>query len=131
MDESNLWDTVKSFYKEKFGITPELIEVASVFDLLKMCASGSNNKSIAKFLDETEMRVAEILDAYFGFMGWSRDLEFSPLKEYKELSSKNINEFRDKIVTKYGYTDNVFIRQMFNSSEIVEKLERLLNEQWV
>lgn len=124
-----LWNGIKDFYYEKFGIAPELVEIAPILDLLRLCASGSSNKTIAEFFDEDENYLADMFDAYLGFRGWSTDLKFSPLSLYKELEDKSKDNFVEAAVLKYG---RIFgFDEMYNSCKVVEQLERLFNEKWI
>lgn len=131
LNQFELWETLKSFYKEKFGIAPELVDIVSVIDLLKLCAAGADNKSIASFLNETEMGVAQTIDAYLGFMGWEYNLSFSPMRLYKELNKPDVETFINEVIIRYGYKLNEDITKMYESACIVDKLERLLDEEWV
>jgi hypothetical protein len=127
------WNQVKDFYTQKFGTSPELVDIAPVLDLLRLCASGSSNKTIAKFYGESEESLMEIFDAYFGFMGWEKDLSFSPLALYKELKSPDQSTFTDVVIQRYDVNTSLsrmFVK-MYESSVMVEKLERLFDEKWI
>lgn len=126
-----LWETVKSFYNEKFGASPELVDIASVFDILKMCAAGASNGVISTFLNEHEQSVMETVDAYLGHMGWEVNLIFNPKRIYDGLDTKDIESFRDVVVTNYGFHHPKLIDDAYNTCVIVSKLERILNESWV
>ena len=129
--EHEVWEEVKSFYREKFGTAPELVEIAPILDFLRLCASGAGNESIAKFFNESEQMLMEIFDAYLGFMGWREDLHFSPLKYYKDWNLPTIEEFKDQMAMRFGNTPNNDIAHMYESARIVEKLERLFDEKWI
>ncbi len=131
MTDNEVWEEVRKFYIEKFGISPELVDIAPILDLLRLCASGSSNKSIAKFFDETEEGLMELFDAHLGFMGWDIDMKFSPLKLYKELDDKSLESFKDAVVTKYGYHHPWFIERLYKTASFVDKLERLFDEKWI
>jgi hypothetical protein len=128
---TELWNEVKDFYYERFGIAPELVEIAPILDLLRLCASGSSNKTIANFFNETEEGLMELFDAYLGFMGWEKDLSFSPLRVYKELNCGSSDIFTDAVVQTYGYKVDQDIKRMYESAKMVEKLERLFDEKWI
>jgi hypothetical protein len=123
------WDQVKDFYIQKFGISPELVDIAPVLDLLRLCASGSSNKTIAIFYGESEEGLCEIFDAYFGFMGWESSLSFSPLQLFKRMGCPSYDLFCDAVVQQFGYKTD--IKNMYESARITEQLERLFDEKWI
>jgi hypothetical protein len=125
------WELVKTFYKDRFGIAPDLVEIAMVFDILKMCASGSGTPQIAEFLEMKPEKVAEILDIHFGFTGWDSDQPFSPLKIYKGLDTKDLESFRNAVIMQFGYVDATTIKHLHTAAGLVAKLERLLDEKWI
>jgi len=130
-DKFEVWETIKTFYREKFGISPELVDFAPNLDVLRLCASGSSTKSIAAFFGESPDDLAQLIDAYLGFMGWREDLSFSPLKLYKELERPNEADFVDQVVIRYGHKLNMDLHRMYESASMVEKLERLFDEKWI
>jgi hypothetical protein len=123
------WNQVKDFYTQKFGIAPELVDIAPVLDLLRLCASGSSNKTIALFYEENEEWLADMFDAYLGFRGWQNDLKFSPLMYYKQRGFKTEQEFIDEVTMRFGY--NPATKEMYNACVVVEQLERLFDEKWI
>jgi hypothetical protein len=126
-----LWNDVKDFYNSRFGIAPELVDIAPVLDLLRLCASGSSNKTIAKFFNESEEGLIKLFDAYLGFMGWEKDLSFSPLQLYKGMGCPTGDLFTNEVIQKFGYKLNMDLARMYESARIVEKLERLFDEKWI
>lgn len=130
-DKFDAWEAIKTFYTDKFGVSPDLVDILSVFDVLKLCASGACNMSISDFLYIEEQATINILDAYLGFTGWETDLSFSPLGLYKELGNPDEATFVDNVITKYGYTVDIDLHRMYESARHVERLERLLDEKWV
>ena len=104
------WNQVKQFYKDKFDLEPNMVELATNFDILKMCATGASNKTIADFLEIDEELVSAVIDKYLEFSGWEFDLPTNPMKLYNagevEFTAKNI-------------------------CEQFSVLERLLNEKWI
>jgi hypothetical protein len=130
-DKFEVWETIKSFYREKFGTAPELVDLAPVIDLLRLCASGASNESIAKFFNESEEGLMELFDAHLGFMGWKQDLPFSPLKLYKYMDLPDGQKFTDEIIIRYGFKLNIDLKNMYESARLVERLERMFNETWI
>lgn len=131
LDTFEVWETVKSFYREKFGTAPELVELAPILDLLRLCASGASNRSIANFFNETEEGLMELFDAHLGFYGWKNDLPLSPLKLYKEMHYPMEQEFINAVILKHGHLLGIDLRKMYESARLVERLERLFNETWI
>jgi len=128
---SELWESVKQFYQEKFGIAPELVDVMADFYVLKLCATGASNSSIAHFLDMEVEIVGEIIDRNFGFTGWDNNLDFNPLRLYKSMNEVSKELFRDRVIEDYKYVEDAIITRMFDASALVNNLERLLDENWI
>jgi hypothetical protein len=131
MNDSKVWEEVKSFYRERFGFAPELVDIAPILDLLRLCASGSSITSIAAFFNEPEQQLMTLFDTYLGFMGWKEDLSFSPLKLYKDMNSPDRDSFVDAVIQSQGYKLNMDFAKMYESVRIVERLERLFDETWI
>lgn len=108
----NLWKQIEEFYKNKFGITPEVTNLMSKIDILRLCVNGASNKQISSFLDvDTETIVAVLRDT-LGFNGFLEEPEYSPIKMYeKGLLDPNSTDY--SICKKY------------------EELEGILDEKWV
>lgn len=130
-DDRETWKLIKEFYSGKFGIAPELVEIAPVLDYLRLCASGSSNETIATFFNENPEWLADLFDAYFGFRGWSIDLKFSPLALYKQLGSPDKETFTNNVILKHGYLISHDLDRMYESASMVEKLERMFDEKWI
>ena len=129
--QTETWEQVKQWYYTKYGFAPELVEVAEVFDILKMFVSGSGSLSISKFLEVDIKAVSEVIDAYLGFFTWLTDLSFSPLKVYKGLLVKDLANFKDTIMISHENSPVETLENMYKACVIVEKLERLLDEKWI
>jgi hypothetical protein len=112
----DLWENVKGFYKEKFDIEPEIVDLFCDFSVLLLCVSGSSNKSISNFLDMDALDVENTLLKYYGFPGWLDDLEINPIRKFKEgtlTSDIQYYEVLEMLCEKFSY------------------LEELLNERWI
>lgn len=134
MKETNkeeLWEQVNKFYMDKFGATPELIEIATNIDLLQMCARGASNEKIAEILELDEEVVSYIIDKYLGFMGWKTDLSFNPIKLYKELGSPEIAAFVEEVILRHGHLMNYDLKNIYMAAFMTDNLERLLDEKWI
>lgn len=138
IQQQELWEQIQQYYLDKFGIEPNLVDVMSDIDTLRLCATGSANKSIATFLGLPQegdvyqyQPIGNLLDKYFGFRGWQEDLHLNPLQYYRSLNSPDMEKFKYYVVLRYGIIDSLVIVHMYNASAIVDKLERLLDEKWV
>ena len=125
------WEQVKQFYKDKFDIEGSMVELATNFDILKMCAAGASNKSIAMFLEIDEELASAVIDKYLGFMGWREDLSFSPILYYKQLNSPPIDKFVEEMIIKFGHMFNMDMKHLYDAASITEQLERLLDDKWI
>lgn len=129
LEPKELWEYLKEFYKEKFGIEPNLVDVMSNIDILKLCATGASNGSISKTLDIDVEDIADVLDKYFAFRGWLSDLESNPLLVYKSKDFETLEEYKNFLFSTYGTFDG--IEEMYNSVVVTTMLERLLDENWI
>lgn len=134
-NKQELWNQVKNYYHDKFGVEPALVDLMADYDILRLCASGSGNNRISEFLSMDLCDVEFILDRYLGFKGWTNNLIFSPLKVYSELKDKTYENFVDTIVkTKdddFAWNLNGELDHAYNSAIIVYNLERLIDEKWI
>lgn len=131
MDRQELWAEVQRFYREKYGTSPELVDFAADYDILRLSATGVSNQSMADFLGVRVQDIQQLIEIYFGFQGWRQDLPFSPLKIYKELDTKTYENLRVEIISRFGDTDISILKNMWLSCELVSKLERILDEKWI
>jgi len=131
-NKQETWEQVRKYYKEKFGIEPELVDIMADYDIIKLCASGASNKNIAETLNlPGETTVSSTIDGRIGFIGFSADLLFSPLGLYKSLSEKTFDKFRDKLIMEFGFVDNDGIQRLYDLVTYVENMERVLDEKWI
>lgn len=110
--QQELWTQILQFYKDKFNLEPDMVDLATNFDILKMCATGASNKTIADFLNIDEELVTNTIDKYLGFTGWEEDLKYNPYKIYTGIAEE-FSEFEFTLVN------------------AVLVLERMLDEKWV
>jgi hypothetical protein len=87
-----LWDVIKEFYKQHYNIPPEIIDYIAVNPILMKCASGYGNKRIGCAIDEPIDYIKEIIEKYYGFTGWTIDLDVNPLALYNR-TVKNYGDF--------------------------------------
>ncbi len=128
---NELWEEIKTFYKEKFNIEPRLVDVMSDFNIIRLCASGSSNKQIANMFEMDEKDISYLLNKYFEFEGWLHNVPFSPSRIYKGLDTKDKESFKNTVISQFGYIDDQVLDNMYKSSEIVSELERILDDEWV
>lgn len=91
---NDVWEEVKKFYKDKFNIEPDLVNLMSNLEILVLCVNGFSNSSISEFLGIDEQIVSSAIKEYFNFDGFLEDLEFSPLYRYRKGDNlpENIKE---------------------------------------
>jgi len=112
--QTEIWEQIRQFYHDKFGIEPNLVDLMSDFDILKLCVTGSSTLHIAEFLDYYSVEyVKDIINKHFGFTGWETDLLVSPLRLYNAREAEFLDEKTKSIC------------------EIFSVLERLLDEKWI
>lgn len=128
--EEKVWEQVQQFYKETFGLEPYMVDMMIDHPILKMCAAGSSNKTIAEFIGTTDS-IEDVLDKHFGFRGWSVDLEFSPIRIYNELGRCDEQTFVDQIVIRFGNLMNIDIHNMYKACVAFTNIERMLDETWI
>lgn len=109
--ENNLWDNVKKFYKERFGIDAELVDIMSNRDVLLMFVSGYSTSTISTSLNIEESEINDVIYRYLGTVGWDKDLSISPIRMYRD--GKNLPD------------------DMKEACRIYEMLEEALNEKWI
>ena len=124
-----LWLEIRQFYKREFNISPKLLDILSIYDIMVLCCEGRSNKHIARVLEITdESFIRSALDLAFDFYGWDEDLDCNP----REIFIRNRNN-------KYAFISSVTTLSVLTtrsnaiiSWEINEKLDRyskLLDEQ--
>ena len=132
IEQNELWDYLKQFYKEKFGMEPGLVDIMADIDILRLCATGASTKSIVSFLNLEPEIVEDVLDKYFGFKGWINDLQINPLAIYKHPDNggfRTLQEFSNYMTSVYGYVD--MLETIYNCVVVTDMLERLLDEKWI
>lgn len=126
----NRWDDVVKFYEEKFNVTPDLVELATDFDVLKMCAAGSSTGEISEFLNISYHDVETILLANYGFRGWEYPLKVNPVKLYEVIEDKSFNTFAEYVTDVAQYEEDQ-INTMWLSAKAFKGFQELLDEKWV
>lgn len=127
---NEVWNQLQQFYKDKFDTEPELVEIASVIEVLRLCASGTATWKIAKFLGLELGEVENVLDKYLGLDGWVFDLNYNPLRIYKNLEEKNLENYTD-FIARCGLLQDAVVEQTYKAAELVYSLERLIDENWI
>lgn len=127
------WEDVKSFYTETFKVSPELVDLVAISDVLLMSVSGSSNTSISKFLDLDTQVVEEILDTALGFKGWENDLEFNPYQIYaflKNIDSVTEPNFKRECLAILGLP-NATVHLIFHLCKQYSDIEERIGEEWI
>lgn len=127
------WEFVASLLEDKFNIPRETIDLVASIDVLKMCVSGSSNKSISRFLDISEQSVEDTVQKYLGFPGWNNDLDLNIYQVGKNLDKyryMNLETFTNEVkaVSPY-YTDDV-IEEMYLACITLQNIENKIEKDW-
>ena len=109
---NEVWEDIKEFYNNEFGISPELVDVMSSLEILVMCVSGYSNATISKTLSISEREVSSVIRNYLRFDGFSTDLKYSPIREY-------------------GTNRDSLEPEIKNACDLYSILESLLDENWI
>ena len=125
------WKDIVEFYKTKFGFNEQEVNFIADQDILRACMSGLSIISIANSFKMNDEDVSATIEAYFGFMGFSRDLDINPFMVY--------NMFRDKGYSKKSFNREIrFLSKELRNSKVdiyscCEKFRRLeeeTNKKW-
>jgi len=125
------WKDILEFYKEKFGLKESYVNFVADQEILQACLSGLSNISIANAFHMHDEDASATIEAYFGFGGFSRDLDINPYMLY--------NVFRDR-----GYSKKSFNRELrllskeltnnkidiYSCCEKLKRLEDKIKEIW-
>lgn len=132
------WETVKEFYKEKFGIDGWVVEMYANMDILSLCVSGASNDSIIEFLELPANEVLKVLQDTFEFEGWKTDLPFNPYKLFTDYvgiisSVEHFACFTGDLaieLSKYGLHE-IKPDKIFYMCETMYDIERKINDEWI
>lgn len=131
MTDISDWEKIKGFYKESFGIDGWVVELMANMDILLLCASGSSNSTITKFLEIPIEDVVLAINDTFGFTGWEVDLSANPYKTFIESLDK------DKEVTKKMFGENLHVSDseildiMYDVCKTMYDIETKLESEWI
>jgi len=96
----NSWKYLSVLFKEKLGVPTEVFAVMCTRAVLLLCASGLSNETIASFLMTDTKTVDDYVNIAFGFNGWDKDLDFSPL-HYLKTGRKLYTNRQSEVCRKY------------------------------
>lgn len=137
------WETVKEFYKEKFGITEWVLEMYANIDILTLCVSGASNKSIESLTEIPREDVKQVIQDVFGFAGWGEDIPINPYKMFCNYGGKicSIEHFIDfdkelsMELSKYSsFVHNEWttkIQRIYYMCETMYDIERKIKDEWI
>lgn len=124
------WNLVRQFYMDSFGISPELVDLMASNDILLMSVSGSANKSISTILNIDEDAIKEILSTILSFDGWTKDLEFNPLKIYEQDHSylAFVGSIAELAIPGITISDIIL---MYSMCTLYSEIESKLETDWI
>jgi len=132
--ENPIWEKVRTFYSDNFGLSENLVDLMASSDILLMCVSGSSNDSISRLLNVDEESVTEVVKQVLEFDGWAIDLPLNPYSIFTVLANDGkvlFRPFRDEIVLVFGtLLSEDSIKTMFRICRIYDKIERKLERDW-
>lgn len=132
---NEIWDAIVKFYADSFGIPSELVELMAVYDILKLCATGSTNRQIAEYLGEDVKEVGKILETYFHFDGWPIELPINPYSIMSDVLDAweglpRFDAFRNEVLTRMQ-SNEFEVYFMYDVAKQCHDLERRLRNEWV
>jgi hypothetical protein len=71
------WDLLKELYKASYGVSGIVVEYIAVYDILKSCAEGKSNSTIALSLDFDKDYIKATTKEFFNFDGLIIDIGFN------------------------------------------------------
>lgn len=132
------WETVKDFYKERFGIDGWVVELFANQDTLALCASGASNTTISNFTELPEDEIETIIKQTFHFGGWSNDLPLNPYGYYCIIMEKDGEVKRGeftKEISNHLYNDGRFYKVNVNKIYYVCKtmydIDTRIKDEWI
>lgn len=112
METKTAWDMICALYWEEFSIPPRIIDLVAVKPILMKCVSGYGNKRIALSTDDDTQYIANTLEEFLGFGGWSKDLDFNPLALYNR-AEKNFDGYANEVRMVSTVTDDEVLELSF------------------
>lgn len=123
--ENNLWELIKRFYKDTFGIPEYYIECLSLLDILKRSVSGYSNSYIARVLQLPTYYIKDAISYCLDFEGWETDLDFNAIACYNR--TKDYNLYYQEVSMVSAISDVTIIRLSYNLCkryyEIVDEID--------
>lgn len=129
------WEILRNFYKDNFGINPDVVDLVASNDILLMSVSGSSNHSISVMLDVDESVIVDVLRTVLDFDGWGDDLLTNPYYTFSYLCNMGktlFKDFRNEVVSTFGTTvKDADIQTMFRVCRTYDKISERLEREWV
>jgi len=126
------WQSVKTFYKEHFGIDGWVVELFANMDILLLCVSGVSNKHIEEFLELPFEEIHEVVSSTFLFDGWIDDLPLNPYKIYNDVGEKEfIKEAQLALVSYVKFRDILDLDDILVMCKTMKDIEGKINDEWV
>lgn len=126
-------DILKQLYKDNFGIVEDLVELMANRDILHLTATGSSIDSTSRFLNIDTNEIVETNKKFYGFDGWTTDMDLNPFVIYKSLIRAgywDYETFYHEISTLSPYFNEVMIKLMFDVVCKFSTIEELIDKEW-
>lgn len=128
------WDAVVAFYANNFGISKDLVELMSRYEVLKLCASGSSDAEIEEYLDLEHEEVVDILQKYYGHVGWNVNLKINPYAVYLTVLDAdgfaNYKHFKNELKVTSDYKEYL-LKAMYKTCDKFYGYEERIKNDWV
>lgn len=121
---NKIFDDIKEFYKTTFGLSEEMVELVSDYDVVLLCCSGASNKYISEYLDIPLEDVEKILTRRIGFEGWVLDLHSNPYAIYLKVNG-------DEEKFKGSFDSMAYYKPIYDMCKKFEEMYIRINNEWI
>lgn len=121
----NEWELLRNSLSALSGVKPQLLDYIAVYDILKLCAEGKCNTIISNELNEDIPYIQSVLEEFFQFSGFHKDLDFNSrlwYNRYKYNSYAYLQTARCWDLT----SSPEDLRKSFDINKIFEVIERVV-----
>lgn len=87
------WDLIRALHSEKTHIPPSVVDYIAVEEILRDCAVGLSNTTIASSYNMDIDYVNGCTNYFLEFSGWTDDLSVSPLVFFDNGELEKLSEF--------------------------------------
>lgn len=134
-----LWNTMKKFYVDTFGIRDEVVEMMASDNILLLSASGASNDRISRVLDINIDSVTSAICFYLSnedvdFSGWEESLKINPFSVYQTLilltGDDEYNVYKAEIRSMNPEIMDDIVYTSYQVSKLYFDIDYILDEEW-